>query len=128
MLYKTPSNWTENQYQRSKIFFEQYPDIKLAFNLTQRLRDIFNKAKSKEVTYTKLAHWHKDVEDTGFKAFNTIANTITINYRSILNYFINRSTNASAESFNAKIKVFRAQIGGVKNAEFFLYRLTTIFA
>nr|WP_255452710.1 transposase [Aquimarina sp. RZ0] len=59
-----------------------------------------------------------------FKAFNTIANTITINYRSILNYFMNRSTNASAESFNAKIKAF----GGVKNVEFVLFRLTRIFA
>ena len=128
LLYKAPSNWTENQYQRSKILFEQYPDIRLAFNLTQRLRDIFNKAKSVQVAYTKLAHWYKDVENTGFKAFNTIANTITLNYRSILNYFINRSTNASAESFNAKIKAFRAQFRGVKNIEFFLYRLTTIFA
>ena len=62
------------------------------------------------------------------RAFNTIANTISLNYRSILNYFINRSTNASAESFNAKIKAFRAQFRGVKNVEFFLYRLTTIFA
>ncbi|NCO64700.1 MAG: transposase [Flavobacteriales bacterium] len=34
------------------------------------------------------------------KAFNTIANTITLNYKSILNYFINKSTNAYAESFN----------------------------
>nr|WP_221403721.1 transposase [Mesonia hippocampi] len=32
------------------------------------------------------------------------------------------------ESFNAKIKAFRAQFRGVKNVEFFLYRLTTIFA
>ena len=128
LLYKAPSNWTESQYNRSKILFEQYPDIKTAFNLTQGLRNIFNKAKSIEVAYTKLAHWYKDVENTGFKAFNTIANTITLNYRSILNYFINRSTNASAESFNAKIKAFRAQFRGVKNVEFFLYRLTTIFA
>ncbi|GGG27259.1 hypothetical protein GCM10011532_08350 [Christiangramia forsetii] len=94
----------------------------------QRLRDIFNKAKSIETAYTELAHWYKDVEETGFKAFNTIANTITLNYRSILNYFINRSTNASAESFNAKIKAFRAQFRGVRNVEFFLYRLTNIFA
>ena len=35
-------------------------------------------------------------------------NTIKINYDSILNYFGNRSTNASAESFNAKIKAFRS--------------------
>jgi transposase len=68
------------------------------------------------------------VENTGFRAFNTIANTISLNYRSNLNYFINRSTNASVESFNAKIKAFRAQFRGVKNIQFFLYRLTTIFA
>jgi len=108
--------------------FQEYPDIKTAFNLVQGLRTIFNKAKSIEIAYTKLAHWYKDVEQSGFRAFNTIANTITLNYRPILNYFINRSTNASAESFNAKIKAFRAQFRGVKNVAFFLFRLTTIFA
>ncbi|WP_072763054.1 transposase [Arenibacter nanhaiticus] len=76
----------------------------------------------------KLAPWHKDVEASGFKSFQTVANSISVNYRTILNYFINKSTNASAESFNAKIKAFRAQFRGVKNVEFFLYRLTTIFA
>ena len=128
LLYKAPNNWTLNQHLRSKILFEQYPDIKKAYHLVQGLRNIFNTATSIQTAYTKLAHWYKDVELTGFKAFNTIANTITINYRSILNYFINRSTNASAESFNAKIKAFRAQFRGVKNVEFFLFRLTRIFA
>ncbi|WP_299218128.1 transposase, partial [uncultured Aquimarina sp.] len=128
LLYKAPNNWTQNQYLRSKILFDQYPDIKKAYNLVQGLRNIFNTATSIQTAYTKLAHWYKDVEQTGFKAFNTIANTITINYRSILNYFINRSKNASAESFNAKIKAFRAQFRGVKNVEFFLFRLTQIFA
>lgn len=128
LLYKAPSDWTKKKYNRAKILFELYPDIKLAFGLTQKLRDIFNKADSIQVAYTRLAHWYKDVEQAGFKAFNTIMNTITLNYRSILNYFINRSTNASAESFNAKIKAFRSQFRGVKNVEFFLFRLTTIFA
>ncbi|NVO58696.1 transposase, partial [Rhodobacteraceae bacterium B1Z28] len=128
LLYKAPNNWTQNQYIRSKILFEHYPDIKKAYDLGQGLRNLFNTATSIESAYTKLAHWYKDVEFSGFKAFNTIANTITINYRSILNYFINRSTNASAESFNAKIKAFRSQFRGVKNVEFFLFRLTTIFA
>ena len=128
LLYKAPNNWTRDQYIRAKILFGQYPDIKKAYNLVQGLRNIFNTATSIQTAYTKLAHWYKDVGQTGFKAFNTIANTITINYRSILNYFINRSTNASAESFNAKIKAFRAQFRGVKNVEFFLFRLTRIFA
>nr|WP_232505683.1 transposase [Flavobacterium crassostreae] len=46
----------------------------------------------------------------------------------MLNYFDNRSTNASAESFNAKIKTFRNQFRGVRKVDFFLFRLTKLFA
>src|SRR5690606_13605855 len=109
LLYKAPNNWTQNQYIRSKILFEQYPDLKKAYDLVQGLRNIFNTAASIQVPYSKLAHWYKDVEESGFKSFQTVANSITLNYRSVLNYFLNRSTNASAESFNAKIKAFRSQ-------------------
>ena len=62
----------------------------------------------KGVAYTKLAHWYNEVHNTGLKQFNSVINTIQLNFRTILNYFDNRSTNASAESFNAKIKAFRA--------------------
>jgi transposase len=64
----------------------------------------------------------------GFKSFNTIARTISIHYQNILNYFDNRSKNASAESFNAKTKAFRTQFRGIRNINFFLFRFTNIFA
>ncbi|AWG25416.1 hypothetical protein FK004_10105 [Flavobacterium kingsejongi] len=47
--------------------------------------------------------------------------------QSILNYFDNRSTNASAESFNAKVKAFRSQFRGVRKVDFFLFRLSNLF-
>lgn len=128
LLYKAPSNWTEKQKERAGILFEYFPDIHKAYTLVNHLRMIFNETSDVGVAYTKLAHWYKEVEESGFKAFNTVANSISLNYRSILNYFKNRSTNASAESFNAKIKAFRSQFRGVKNIEFFLYRLSNIFA
>jgi transposase len=128
LLYKAPSNWTASQQERSQLLFNEYPDIKIAFGLVQGLRNIYNTTTSIAVAYTKLARWYNDVEKTGYRAFNTIANTIQLNYRSILSYFMNRSTNASAESFNAKIKAFRAQFRGVRSITFFLYRLTNIFA
>ncbi|MCI6045934.1 MAG: transposase, partial [Alistipes sp.] len=40
----------------------------------------------------------------------------------------NRSTNASAESFNSKIKNFRAQLRGVSDVKYFLFRLQKIYA
>nr|MDA3881957.1 transposase [Bacteroidales bacterium] len=49
-------------------------------------------------------------------------------YPEILNFYDNRSTNASAESFNAKLKAFRAALRGVVDIEFFLYRVAKIYA
>jgi len=45
----------------------------------------------------------------------------------VLNYFIERSTNASAESLNSKMKGFRARLRGVSDLPFFMYRLCQIF-
>ena len=53
---------------------------------------------------------------------------MSIHYQTILNYFDNRSTIASAESFNAKIKAFRAQFREARNIDFFIFRLTNIYA
>ncbi|MDR1115122.1 MAG: transposase [Tannerella sp.] len=46
----------------------------------------------------------------------------------ILSFYINRSTNASAESFNSKIKSFRAELRGVLDIPFFLFRLSLLYA
>lgn len=128
LLYKSPDKWTSTQKERGQILFNEYPDLKKAYGLVQGLRTIFNQAMDIKVAYTKLAHWYKDVEESGFKSFQTVANSITLNYRSVLNYFLNRSTNASAESFNAKIKAFRSQFRGVRNTEYFLYRLIKLYS
>lgn len=128
LLYKSREKWTINQQERAQILFELYPEIKTAYYLAQQLRSIYNTNNDKNVAMLKLAHWYRKVEESGFKNFNIILNTITVNYQSILNYFDNRSTNAAAESFNAKIKAFRSQFRGVRKIDFFLFRLSNIFA
>jgi transposase len=67
------------------------------------------------------------VADAEFKSFNTIAATVHEHHEEILNFFVNRSTNASAESFNAKIKDFRAALRGVTDMKFFLFRVAKIW-
>lgn len=128
LLYKNSNKWTENQKKRAEILFEHYPDIEKAYKLCQNLSWIFQHTKDKTSALIRLAKWDEKVRQAEFKSFNTISRTMVIHYKNILNYFDNRSTNASAESFNAKIKAFRAQFRGVRNIEFFLFRLTNIFA
>jgi len=128
LLFKSQEKWTEKQKVRAKILFTEYPDIKEAYNLTHSLRMIFSHTKTKGVAYTKLAQWFNTITESGFKSFNTISATIYSHYPEILNFFDNRSTNASAESFNAKIKAFRATQRGVTDISFFLFRLAKIYA
>jgi len=128
LLFKSAEKWTNKQKERAKILFQLYPDIKKAYDLTHSLRIIFSHTKVKGIAYTKLAKWFNDVTDSGFKSFNTISATVYAHYPEILNFFDNRSTNASAESFNAKIKAFRYTQRGVVDIPFFLFRLAKIYA
>lgn len=128
LLFKSGEKWTDKQKLRAKVLFELYPDLKEAYSLTHSLRMIFSKTTVKGVAYTKLARWFNDVANSGFKSFNTISATLYSHYPEVLNFFDNRSTNASAESFNAKIKAFRATQRGVVDIPFFLFRLSKIYA
>ena len=71
----------------------------------------------------KLALWYNEIEEFGYDTFTTVANSIENHYERILNYFVNRRTNAAAEAFNAKIKAFKASFRGVVDKRFFLYGL-----
>ena len=128
LLFKSPDKWSKSQKERAAILFVQYPDLKEAYSLSHSLRMIFSKRLKKDEARLMLARWYDKVDNSGFTSFNTIAGTIYEHYDEILNYFVNRSTNAFAESFNAKIKAFRAQLRGVTDLKFFLYRLTKLFA
>lgn len=128
LLFKSAEKWSPKQKERAKILFRLYPDIQKAYSLTHSLRMIFSNNKNKGLALTKMAKWFNDVTDSGFKSFNTISATFYSHYPEILNYFENRSTNASAESFNAKIKAFRATQRGVRDISFFLFRIAKIYA
>lgn len=128
LLFKKEVNWSPSQSQRAELLFNLYPDLHRAYKISQELSSILSHSKSRMIAFKKLALWYNKIEESGFKSFNTIARTIQNNYETILNYFDNRSTNASAESFNAKIKAFRTQFRGVRNVKFFLFRLSKIYA
>ncbi|WP_246163551.1 transposase, partial [Sphingobacterium humi] len=53
----------------------------------------------------KLSLWHNQVEHAGILSFESVAKSIAAHHPEILHYFDNRSTNASAESFNAKLRL-----------------------
>ena len=128
LLYKKESLWTQSQRERADILFKESPDIKKAYYLAMRLGLIYHQCKFKDVALTRLARWYDEVDKSGFLAFGRVARSIQTHYINIINFFNRRSTNAAAESFNAKIKSFRAQFRGVKDKAFFLYRISMLYA
>jgi len=92
LLFKSESKWTDNQKERAKVLFENYPDVKLSYDLSQKLSWVYENTDNKTYALTRLAKWHEQVRQANFKTFNTISKTIELNYRDILNYFNNRST------------------------------------
>ena len=89
---------------------------------------IFSQRCDKEQGRNSLKSWYGKVTEFGNKAFNDIAAAMYDKEDEIVNFFVNRSTNAAAESLNAKIKHFRALLRGIIDKKFFLFRLTKIFA
>jgi transposase len=127
LLYKFEQDWTMNQKKRATILFEKYPILKSVYQLTLNFRNIY-KNTTKSLALDRFIDWKQQVEGLQLKEFNTALNSIENHMDNILNFFDNRSTNANAESFNSKIKLFRANLRGVTDVKFFLFRLGKLFA
>lgn len=128
LLFKSPDKWTKTQETRANILFRQYDDLKQLYYLTLHLGKIYSTSYDKDVARTKLALWFNKVEEWGYPQFNTVIRTFSLHYERILNFFVGRQTNAAAESFNAKLKAFRADFRGVTDMKFFLFRVAKLYA
>lgn len=128
LLFKSGEKWTPSQRKRAKILFAEYPDLQKAYSLSHSLRMIFSKNTIKDAARLSMARWYNQVEEAGFHSFNVIAATFYEHYNDILNFYNHRPSNAAAESFNAKVKSFRAMLRGIVDEKFFLFRLATIYA
>lgn len=127
ILAKQESKWTINQQARAQLLFERYPLIMKAYKHVIKFRNIFEGNSTREAKI-KFQDWINDSFKFKIKVFNTVANSVQYNLDNICQFFQNRNTNANAESFNSKIKLFRANLRGVTDPTFFLFRLKNLFA
>ena len=122
------SKWNAQQQERAAILFRMFPRLEEAYNIYLDLVDIFNKKSKPAEARLNLARWYNKVEAFDDDGFSKVIETFENHNATIVNYFHDRLTNASAESFNAKIKAFRTQFRGVGDIKFFMYRLATLYS
>jgi transposase len=128
LLFKPQSKWTISQKQRGEILFREFPEIEKAYELAMMFRNCYETSHSIPEAKERFEKWYEKVEEKQIESFLIVADSIRLHEATILNYFINRSTNASAESFNAKLKGFRALTRGVRDKKFFLFRVSKLFS
>lgn len=127
LLFKPSSRWTERQEQRAEILFREFPGLHHAYNLSMSFRSWYENHTGKLQAKVDLQSWYQKVETENIESFLVAAESIKAYEDTILNYFHHRSTNASAESFNAKLKGFRTLVRGVRDIKFFLFRVAKLY-
>ena len=123
MLLQSGEKWTNAQKTRAEVLFEKYPKIKEAHSLLCSFRAIFkNKTLNPATAKIELHKWYDKVSESSLREVKAARDAIKLKEEEVINYFVEFSTYASAESFNSKVKNFRAQLHGIIDVKFFMYR------
>lgn len=128
LLFKPSNRWSESQRERAEILFKEFPELKKAYDLSMNFRSIYENATTRNDAKKRIGSWLERVSESELKPLISAANSVQVHLGKILQYFPGRQTNASAESFNAKLKGFRNLVRGARDMNFFLFRLTTFYS
>lgn len=131
LLFKRQANWTHTQQKRAQLLFETYPSLHTAYQLTEQLRhwlDRKNIGKKDWELEKELIEWYEVAEQQKLPEIENLIRLIGNNEQKIMNYFINGKTNAKAEAMNSKIQRFITSNYGVRDTDFFMYRLAHYYS
>lgn len=131
ILCKMQPDWEDDEKEMMQYLFESYPVLKTAYELTQRLRLWYNGrniGKNINMIERELYNWCDEVNQSKITAFRGVRKMIEKHQDDIINYFKEGQTNAKAENMNGKIQRFLANNFGLKDRDFFLYRVAGYFS
>lgn len=130
-LFKMRDEWEEDEKERMSQLFAICPRLETAYALTQNLRQWYNGAniaKHLIVLEKGLYDWYDEVDSAKIPAFRGVRKMIEKHQEDIINYFKEGQTNAKAENMNGRIQRFLANNFGIKDRDFFLFRLAGYFS
>jgi len=131
ILCKMQPDWEEDEKEIMDHLFNSFPVLQTAYLLTQKLRLWYNGrniGKNLNALENELNNWCDQVNDAKIAAFKAVRKMIEKHQDDILNYFREGQTNAKAENMNGKIQRFLANNFGIRDRDFFLYRVAGYFS
>lgn len=127
LLFKFPHQWNDRQADRAEILFTEYPEIQDSYLLMLDFRR-FYESKDIDTALKKLEKWRLHIQDSGISEMQNFAHQVDRHKADILNYFLKRKTNASAEGLNSHLQRFFMNNYGIRNRDFFHFRAKLAFS
>lgn len=130
LLFKYEDQWNEEQERRAQCLFDRYPQLEAVYVHVLKFRTWYSKDNIGACPNTmllKLTDWIEELRQFRRTPLRALANTIKRRSGQIINYFVTGKTNAPAEALNRNIKRFIGVNYGVRNLNYFYFRLNTIF-
>ena len=131
LLFQFTHQWNEYQKERAMILFREFPEIEKSYILCCRFRNWMkrdNIGENKEKLLQIIRPWFKDVEDQDIEEIVNFKSFVERNFHFIFNYFKSGDTNADAEGLNSQIQRFIGMNVGVKDRDFFHFRMERYFS
>ena len=122
-LRKEKQDLTSEEHQTLGRLFRLSSDLKTAYDLQNRLTDIFEEHISVETARIKIKRWIVSVAKSGLRCFDCFLNTLGRWWNEILNYFVARETSGFVEGFNNKIKILKRRCYGITNVAHLFQRI-----
>ena len=131
LLYKFPHQWKPSQRNRATVLFKNFPEIEKAYELACQFRTWYAKEninKHRLQIEKELFTWYENVEDCDIDEMTNFKSLVESNEDVVIAYFEKGHTNAIAENLNGRIKKFIASNQGLRNRDFFFFRVKNFFS
>jgi len=122
-LVKNQKDLNEKQRANLERLYQASPKLKVCHQLKEQFRTIFETVTDREKARVALLRWMKQVEKLNVTALQSFLVTLKNWFELILNYFLERWTNAFAEGINNKIKLIKRRAFGFTNFDHFRLRI-----
>ncbi len=124
LLFRFESQWTESQAERADILFREFPEIKEAYVLICCFRNFYRcKVGLRHRARESLDKWYERTKQTKIEEIKNFRHTVKRHEGQIMNYFDEGHTNTFAESLNNKVQGFVRSNYGIRDRNFFHFRL-----
>ncbi|ABW31190.1 ISL3-like element ISAcma10 family transposase [Acaryochloris marina] len=121
---KRPENLKESEQQLLERLFAYSPQLKQAYNLREKLTQIFEGRYTKHGAKCAIRAWCKQVLKSGIKEFDSFLTTINNWMDEMTNYFLEGWTSGFVEGFNNRVKVLKRRCYGIFDIERLFQRIS----